>query len=244
TSETAPTGIVIRQSPDAGIRIAKDSTVHIWVSKGLPPVEVPNVIGKSRDDAVSTLTTAGLSPKVFLIHSAKAADTVTGQDPPGGTKVKKGSRVRVNVSSGPAPVSVPYVVGLSFTAASAQLQNAGFSVSRSNVESEKPKETVVAQDPTGSAPPNSTITLSVSKGPKLSPVPDVTNQDEASARTTLQDAGFKVAVQNQDVTDPALEGIVLTQSPTGGTKAAKGSTVTITVGRIPTPGPPPPPPIP
>ena len=159
-----------------------------------------------------------------------------------GTQVVKGSRVRINVSSGPAPVSVPYVVGQQYDAAAAQLQSAGFAVGRKNVESQQPKGQVVAQEPSGTAAPGSTITLSVSKGPKQTQVPDVTNQDEASAKATLQSAGFKVAVVNQDVTDPALEGIVLSQSPNGGTKAAQGSTVTITVGRLPKE--PPPPPIP
>ena len=98
----------------------------------------------------------------------------------------------------------------------------------------------MAQDPSGSAPPGSTITLSVSKGPKLSQVPEVTNQDEESARATLQAAGFRVVVQRQEVPDPALEGIVLSQDPGGGTKAAQGSTVTITVGKL-SEGPPPPP---
>ena len=71
-------------------------------------------------------------------------------------------------------------------------------------------------------------------------MPDVTSQDEDSARSTLQSAGFEVSVQRQDVGDPGLDGIVLSQSPTGGTKAAKGSTVTIVVGRLTSPPPPPP----
>jgi beta-lactam-binding protein with PASTA domain len=242
-SQTVAKGIVITQDPSPGLRIAKDSTVHIRVSKGPPPVNVPNVIGKTRDDAVAALTSAGLTAKVFLVHSDKTSDTVTGQDPSGGTKVNKGSRVRINVSTGPTPVSVPYVVGLQYDAAATELQNAGFAVARKNVESEKPKDQVVAQDPTGNAPPNSTVTLSVSKGPKQAEVPDVTNQDEASARTTLQDAGFRVAVVRQDVADPALEGIVLSQTPNGGMKAPNGSTVTITVGQLPK-SPSPPPPIP
>ena len=234
--DTVDKGVVISQSPNAGVRVAKDSTVDIHVSRGPPPVAVPDVVGKSRDDAVATLTDAGLKPKVFTVHSNKSPDTVTAQDPPAGTKVVKGSRVRINVSSGPQPVSVPYVVGLSFDQASAQLQSAGFAVARRNVESDQPKETVVAQDPTGSAAPNSTVTLSVSKGPRQSTVPDVTNQDEQSAKSTLQSAGFEVSVEREDVQDPGLDGIVLSQNPTGGTKAPHGSTVTITVGRIIPPG--------
>jgi beta-lactam-binding protein with PASTA domain/predicted Ser/Thr protein kinase len=234
--ETIEKGVVISQSPNAGVRVAKNSTVDIHVSRGPPPVEVPNVIGKSRDEAVAALSDAGLKPSVHTVHSAKTPNTVTGQDPPGGTKVVKGSRVRVNVSSGPQPVTVPYVVGLSFDQASAQLQSAGFAVARKNIDSDQPKDRVVDQNPTGSAAPNSTVTLSVSKGPKQSTVPDVTNQDEDSATSALEGAGFKVTVNRQDVNDPGLDGIVLSQDPTGGTKAPEGSTVTITVGRIIPPG--------
>ena len=85
------------------------------------------------------------------------------------------------------------------------------------------------------------MTLSVSKGPKQSTVPDVTSQDEGSARSTLESAGFKVKVQHQDVTDPGLDGIVLSQSPSPNSSAPQGSTVTIVVGRVKTTEPPPPP---
>jgi eukaryotic-like serine/threonine-protein kinase len=234
--ETVEKGVVISQSPRAGLRVAKNSTVDIHVSRGPPPVTVPDVVGKSRDDAVATLSDAGLKPKVFTVHSNRDPNTVTAQDPPAGMKVDKGSRVRINVSSGPQPVSVPYVVGLSFDQASAQLQSAGFAVARTNIASDQPKDTVVAQDPTGSAAPSSTVTLSVSKGPKQSTVPDVTNQDEDSAISTLEGAGFKVTVNREDVNDPGLDGIVLSQDPSGGTRAPHGSTVTITVGRFIPPG--------
>jgi serine/threonine-protein kinase len=79
----------------------------------------------------------------------------------------------------------------------------------------------------------------------MSTVPDVTAQEEGSAQSTLEQAGFVAQVQRQDVNDPGLDGIVLSQSPTGGSKAKQGSAVTITVGRLVAqggPGSPPPPP--
>jgi serine/threonine-protein kinase len=234
-------GYVIDQSPNPGLHVAKNSTVDLAVSSGKPKVAVPDVLGKNRDDAVSTLTSAGLQPKVNEIHSSKPPDTVTGQFPHPGTKVTRGSPVQINVSTGPKPVNVPNVVGLTYDQASSTLQGQGFGVKRVNVDSNQPKDTVVSQDPSGTAAPGATVTLSVSKGPAQSTVPDVTSQDEQSARSTLQSAGFTVSVQRQDVGDPGLNGIVLSQSPTGGTKAAKGSTVTIVVGHFTPPGPPPPP---
>ena len=241
TSTTVEKGVVIRQSPDAGTRVQKDQRVDIWVSKGVPTVQVPSVIGKSRDDAISTLINAGLKPSAFDVPSNKAPGTVTGQEPQPGKVVNKGSKVRINVSSGPAEVDVPSVIGLSFADATSALQNEGFAVARKDVESEEPKDTVVDQSPSVRAQKGSTITLSVSKGPKTSTVPDVGSQDEGSARSALESAGFVVQVVRQDVTDPGLDGIVLSQSPRGGAKEKKGTTVTITVGHFPTAEPPPPP---
>jgi beta-lactam-binding protein with PASTA domain len=233
TDDTVRKGFVINQSPDAGEKLQKSGTVEIDVSKGKETVLVPSVKGKNRDDAISTLVNAGLKASpVVSVHSSQPMDTVTAQFPLPGTKIVKGSRVRINVSSGPADVSVPNVVGLLFDQASAQLQNQGFGVGRTNVDSDQPKGTVVDQSPSSSAPPGSTIRLSVSKGPKTSLVPDVTSQDEASARDALGSAGFKVTVQQQSVTDPGLDGLVLDQNPQGGTQAPQGSKVTITVGKI------------
>ena len=240
-SDSVPKGTVIDQSPQAGDHVAKHTNVQITVSKGKETVEVPSVIGMSRDAAISALANAGLDPHAFDVASSKPTGTVTAQDPTPGKVVEKGSRVRINVSSGPADVTVPSVVGLPFDQASAVLQGQGFAVSRKDVESDRPKDTVVDQSPSGSAPKGSTIQLSVSKGPKESTVPDVTSQDEASARSTLESAGFKVSVQHQDVTDPGLEGIVLSQNPTPNSSAPQGSKVTIVVGRFNPTEPPPPP---
>jgi serine/threonine-protein kinase len=239
-SNTIETGVVISQDPVAGEHLQKNGRVDITVSKGKETVSVPSVIGKSQADAVSTLTNAGLVARVFSVPSNKPVDTVTGQDPVPGMTVDKGSKVRINVSSGPADVTVPSVIGLPFDQASAALQQAGFTVSRKDVESDQPADTVVNQSPSGSATPGSPITLEVSKGPKTSAVPDVTSQDEQSARDTLTSAGFKVKVRNQNVTDPGLYGIVLNQSPTGGSQAKQGTTVTITVGQASPTSPPPP----
>ena len=81
----------------------------------------------------------------------------------------------------------------------------------------------------------------MSKGPKTSTVPDVTSQDQAAAESELQASGFHVRVEPQPTTDASKDGIVLSQTPTGGTQAPPGSTVTIVVGKVTgtTTGPPP-----
>jgi beta-lactam-binding protein with PASTA domain len=69
----------------------------------------------------------------------------------------------------------------------------------------------------------------------------VVDLTEDEAQTELEDAGFEVRVRDQEVTDPAQDGIVLEQSPAADEERRQGSTVTIVVGRVaestPTPSP-------
>jgi serine/threonine-protein kinase len=93
---------------------------------------------------------------------------------------------------------------------------------------------VLKQDPAANAfvPPNSTITLTVSKGPPTTGVPNVENADVNSAKATLQQAGFNVRVVSQDTQDPSLDNVVISQDPAPDTQAKKGTTVTLTVGHF------------
>jgi serine/threonine-protein kinase len=166
--------------------------------------------------------------------STQPAGQVLAQDPPAGTKVKVNSVVHVNVSKGPLPVAVPTVLGQPIDQASSTLQALGFRVATTFVESNQPANTVIDQAPSAgaSAGKGSVISLTVSKGPKTSTVPDVSSQDVGTATTTLANSGFHPKVVYQDVTDPSSDGIVLQQDPQGGTQAKPGTVVTITVGRV------------
>jgi serine/threonine protein kinase len=233
-NETQKQGKVFRQDPPGGVRLDKGSNVAIYVSTGPPQVEVPDVKGKSRDDAVSTLSSLGLEVKVMDVFSRREANTIIAQDPPAGTTVDRGSTVHINASKGLQPLTVPNVIGQLYDSAAGQLQGEGFAVARKDVASNQPKDTVIDQEPDGGAglARGGTVTLFVSKGPKESTIPDVTSYDEDSATQTLEQSGFAVDVQDQDTTDPSQDGIVLSQDPPGGSKAKPGSTVTIVVGRL------------
>jgi serine/threonine-protein kinase len=227
-------GFVFDQAPTFGEKVDPGSTVDIHVSTGPPQTEVPDVIGQTRDEAVAALARADLEPKIVEVYSEKDPGTVTGQNPKGGENVKVGTRVQINVSRGVKPLSIPSVIGQPYESAASALEGAGFKVARTNVESDQPANTVVAQNPPAgqSAPAGTTVTLSVSKGPAQSQVPDVSSQAEEDAVTTLEAAGFRVDVQREATDDPALDGFVLRQDPEGGSQAAKGSTVTIVVGQF------------
>jgi len=235
-----PVGIVISQDPEPPIKIEPGNFVTIVVSRGKPRTEVPNVVGRNRDDAVAALKDAKLNFKVVEINSDKDANTVTGQSPKAGETLIEGATVRINVSIGPKPIAVPNVVGTAYETAASQLQGAGFAVARSDVEDDAAAGTVVGQDPSAGQlrGKGSTITLTVSEGPSTSSIPDVESQEEGSARSTLEASGFRVRVADQDTEDPLLDGLVISQDPPGGNEAKPGTTVTIIVARFVEPPPP------
>src|SRR4029453_13448765 len=123
--------------------------------------------------------------------SGKDAGVVTAQDPPAGTEVKEGTKVRINVSKGPQPVSIPGRPGQPFHPPNSQLRGLGFQVTSNFVESSEPANTVIDQSPGAgeSAAKGSTVELTVSKGPTTSTVPDVSSLDVDSAQQTLDDSG-------------------------------------------------------
>jgi len=227
-------GYVYQQDPEQGTKQPRGSIVTILVSSGKPKVTVPSLVGKSRDAAVAELTRLQLEPNVVQVSSSQQANQVTAQNPKPGVVVVAGSSVRINVSSGPKPVAVPSVIGQSYDSAAAQLQSAGFTVGRVDVDSDQPAGQVVDQSPPGNstASNGSSVTLSVSKGPTTVTVPDVSLQTVAGARATLRAAGFKVSVVRQDTDDESLDGLVMSQDPGGNTQADPKSVVTLTVGQF------------
>jgi serine/threonine-protein kinase len=124
---------------------------------------------------------------------------------------------------------MPNLEGTDGDAAEKTLKDLGLEVDRSNKTSESvAKGLVISTTPEGGASTfrGETVELVVSKGPPLVVVPNVVGRNEAEARAALEDAGFVVSVNKP------LGFVVFgvnSQNPRGGTKAPKGSTVTITV---------------
>ena len=252
---SAPPGRVTAERPAAGTAVKKGSTVALTVSRGPQRVSVPNVVGRRRDDAIARLRSAGFHAAVFSVPSTQPRGFVVAQNPQSASKAAKGSRVRINVSQGApaattttgattggtrtsttaATAKVPRVIGLSQTAAQRRLHAAGFRVRTAYVASSKTAGTVVAQRPA----PGTTlrrggvVRINVSVGSNPQPakaVPDVTGEDEATARADLEAAGFQVSVVEEPTTDENEDGIVIDEDPASGTRAPAGSLVTIYVG--------------
>ena len=148
-------------------------------------------------------------------------------DPAVGTKPEAGLVVTLYVSKGTRPVAVPNVKGRKQSAAETMLTAVGFQVSVTQVFSDTVgKGVVVEQNPsTGTADKGSRVTLTVSKGPDILPVPDVRGDSRDDAKRKLEAVGLKADVQAL----PGGPGIVIQTDPRPGRKVKRGTKVILYV---------------
>ncbi|MGI5212515.1 Stk1 family PASTA domain-containing Ser/Thr kinase [Plantactinospora sp. CA-290183] len=193
---------------------------------------VPNVVGRTQAAAEAALRDANLVPVAESVTAANCTEgQVTGQDREPDSQVAPRTEVGFQVCAGPGTVKIPAnLVGSKYDSVKGQLEDLGLRVERKEQDSEEPPDIVLAVDPPGGreVQPNETVTVTVSKG-NVDEVPNVVGDQEAEARETLEDAGYRVRVRAGQEVDPDDAGQVTAQDPRGGSKRAQGSTVTITV---------------
>jgi beta-lactam-binding protein with PASTA domain len=169
-SSSERAGTVVDQSPDGGAVLAEGETVELEVAKAhreIPHIEVPDVVGSTAADARSKLRAAGLSVSTVTVVAQDPAGTVIEQSPQAGAELRKGGRVTLTVSSGPAKVDVPDVTGLDEASARQELERAGFQVQVTDESTTDPAQdgTVVRQSPPGgsSARDGAMVTITVAR---------------------------------------------------------------------------------
>ncbi|NAZ83874.1 Stk1 family PASTA domain-containing Ser/Thr kinase [Kineococcus sp. R8] len=132
--EQVPDGSVVGTTPAVGVLANHDSPVDLVVSRGREPIPVPEVVGRTLDEARTAITDAGLVPGEPEAETSETAPAgqVLDQAPQSGT-LFRGDTVRLTVSSGPPLVVIPRVQGQQVAAARSVLEGLGFRVSVQNV---------------------------------------------------------------------------------------------------------------
>lgn len=160
---------VIRTEPRAGELAERGSTVIVFVSTGREQVEVPDVVGRSADDATARLREAGFEVEERQQASADVpAGDVIRTDPAAGETAARGSTVTIFVSTGNPQVEVPDVRGDTEEAATATLEAAGFSVGTLEAPSTPGNAgRVIGQDPAPGTmvDPGSRVVLTIGVAP-------------------------------------------------------------------------------
>jgi len=200
---------------------------------------IPGLRGLTIDQAKASAQSAGIAVSVSATRASPDPKGTVIQQSPAAGNFSGTRRVTLVVSDGPAPVAVPSIQNLPWSAAKQALDAAGLIYS--TTPATRPSETVpsgnVLQVTPGvgtSVSPDQTVTVVLSSGHAPVPVPDVSKKSVAVATTMLEAAHFKVKrAPAAEFSATVDRGDVIGTTPAINAKAAYGSTVIVHVSKGP-----------
>jgi serine/threonine-protein kinase len=221
--------------------IVEPSAAPTAAPTGVPMAQMPDLAGKTSQEAFIAVQAAGLTPRE---EQPRFSDTISqglvmDQFPLPNTEITQTSVVTFAVSLGAEPIEVPDVAGLSLASAQATLERLGFKVALAEEASQSMSAGfVIRSEPRPPARPQrgDTITIFVSIGDMVR-MPDVTGLSEAEARERISAAGLVWSFSDfqgcdrlpADVCSRFGPGQVVSSIPRGGELVDRGAAVTLGV---------------
>ena len=190
TSDDVRVDRVVSQTPSGNSTAERGQTVTINVSSGPEKASVPEVVGKSEDDARAALERAG-----FRVTVTKREDderdpgTVLEQSPAAGASAARGATITIVVAEEPKQVAVPNLVGATQDEATAILSRRGLNivVEKEAVDSPDSDGVVQSQSPDPGAKVDRDTSVTITVGvfdPDLNPDPTPTPTQTTPTTTT------------------------------------------------------------
>jgi len=204
-----------------------------------PQIAVPNVVGDTQAAATTAITGAELVVGTVTTASSAtvASGSVISENPSAGTNVSSGSAVNLVVSTGPAQVAVPNVVGDTQAAATTAITGAGLVVGTVTMASSATvaSGSVISENPSAgtNVSSGSAVNLVVSTGPAQVAVPNVVGDTQAAATTAITGAGLVVGTVTTASSATVASGSVISENPSAGTSVSSGSAVNLVVSTGP-----------
>lgn len=197
-------------------------------------VEVPALIGRMKEDAITMLISAGLEPAVtYDEYPLVKENLVADQSVAPGQKVDKGSFVTITVSRSVYETNIPTVTGVPLSEAQDILTNAGLVVSEIETQPSEAANMIVIQqlpDAGTNAHKGDSVKLIVSGG--IVVMPSLQGMTRDQAEQTIIAYGLTLAgVYEEVVSDPAQIGVVTSQAPAMYSEILPGAAVTFTIGK-------------
>ncbi|GLZ41312.1 Stk1 family PASTA domain-containing Ser/Thr kinase [Actinokineospora sp. NBRC 105648] len=232
-------GKVIDTTPTANTDVRKGDRVTLKVGVAPGKVSVPDLNGKSPQEAAKILQEAKLqaAPATDQVEVTddKQIGKVVDSNPAAGAQVNPGTQIKLIIGKEPDSQDVTSLVGQDYDTASKNLVAAGFKVQRKDVSSDRPQGEVVDQSPkSGKAPKGTTIVLSVSKADKLQiEMPNLEGKTRAEADALLRQRGWTGVFNALDQTTNDFDkiGKILEQDQQPGSKIDKDETIGIAIGK-------------
>jgi serine/threonine-protein kinase len=220
-SNSVDRGLVASTSPSG--RVSKGATITILISSGPFTSTVPKVRGDTPSEARAALKRVHLTATVQRVGSNAPVGSVVGTNPPAGTTWPQTKTVAILVAAGPP---LPNFVGMNIGTAEQWAGQHNVNLQeQQDTNSQQPQGTITGQQPAAGSTyqPGQTVTVNVSAGPQLVPVPSPIGLSVEQATALLQGQGFHVQVNRYGPFDK-----VFNFSPVG--EAPRGSTITLDVG--------------
>ena len=215
--------------------------ITIAVSNANRPkqVQIPNLVGKTIEEVENLTKEANIKYEVIAeeFSADQEAGKVIKQDPKyaANYKVLENSTVKITISKGVELTKVPKVAGEKKDTAITMLENAGLKYEIKEENNDKIEAgVVIKQEPEQDeeVAKDSVVTIYVSLGTNKVPVPDVLGKTEAEAKKAIEDLKLKVSVKTGEDTTKS-NGVVIKQDIDSGTQVEEGTTIAITVNKLP-----------
>jgi serine/threonine-protein kinase len=201
---------------------------------------LPKVVGKTFEDASGILQKTGFVAQQgeSRYHKSIPANIVLQQDPPAGSRQKRGTTVVLALSAGQKTAEVPVTSNMSQQQARIAIENTGLTMGNVTEQlSDQPRGLVVA-----STPPAGTrmdlpgaVDIVLSKGPATIQVPDLYGRSVGEARSMIEQLGLRIAGISRDTSSLQPENTIIRQFPEAGKTVSAGGPVSLTVSHFPAP---------
>ena len=195
--------------------------------------EVPDVVGMQEDQAIAAIEAAGfvVGNTDYTFDDNAEEGEVIGQDPSGKSKQPEGTKINLTVSSGIEEIRLPDFTNMTIEEAQKKAGEYGLILQASTPEYSADVELnkIISTKPASGekVEKGSTVYYVLSLGTENIEVPNTAGKSRNAAMSILQDAGFKVSIE-EEYSSTVNAGIVISQTPNGG-KLETGKTVTIVV---------------
>ncbi|ADJ41875.1 serine/threonine protein kinase [Amycolatopsis mediterranei S699] len=230
---------VIKIDPGVGTQVASTQKMTLYVGVAPGKSSVPDLKGKTRDQAEQALTDAKLtldgSVQETEVSDPNQAGLVLAQNPPSGSQVDQGTSVKITIGKSKQLKTVTDFTNQAYSKAKSSLESQGFTTKRVDQASETvPKDTVITQNPNGGQlAVGSQIVLTVSTGPDSSSqiqMPLLAGMTLDQAQDKLSSMGWTGKFnQKSDKNSNAPEGTITGQNPSAGTMINRDQNVTVNV---------------
>ena len=201
---------------------------------------LPNVVGKTFEDATVALKKAGFPAQQGETRFSKsiAANVVLQEDPPAGSRQKRGTNVVLALSGGQKAAEVPVTTNMSQQQARISIENTGLVMGNVSEQlSDAPRGLVIATSPPAGTKVElpGTVDIVLSKGPATVNMPDLYGRSVGEARSMVEQIGLRIAGVSRDTSSLQPENTVIRQLPTAGATISAGGAVSLTVSHFPPP---------